>query len=401
MKSDIKRRFFDHFHGKKLIRIQLSHTEPLSEVLLSEELQKLPLNPIPKDTLIIINDHDRSTPSAYIIGLLRKLEILVHPVTFIIASGTHTPMGIEEAIKISGKIDQDRVLIHDCRNEKDLVSIGATSRGTEISVEKIYTESKDVITINGVEPHYFAGFTGGVKSIIPGLAARDTVVGNHRWAITPESKILRTKGNPVFEDLWEGAALIRPLEEIASIQVVNHGDEIFYFGVGNLPDTFHSATDAALRIFGAPLKEKVDRIISFVADPLNKTLYQSQKAMENTKFVLKDGGTFVMVADAEKGVGNPLFFERLEALKTPKNIVNTLTFDNYRFGDHKAYYWAELADRVELQYVGQLSQDLVSKAFMKKITGEELIKNVEEWLAADEKVLVDEAGGITAAFLPQ
>ena len=68
-------------------------------------------------------------------------------------------------------------------------------------------EAEKILTINGVEPHYFAGFTGGIKSLIPGLAAHRTVELNHRWAITSDAAILRTEGNPLFEDLWEVAKL--------------------------------------------------------------------------------------------------------------------------------------------------------------------------------------------------
>ncbi len=143
---------------------------------------------IPKDALIILNDLDRSTPSHRIIKYLRHSGKIIYPVTFIIASGTHKPISLEKAKILAGSNTLDRVLIHDCDKKQDLEYVGKTSRGTKVYIEKIVRQTNFILTINSVEPHYFAGFTGGVKSIISGLAGRITVEKNHSLAIKSRIK---------------------------------------------------------------------------------------------------------------------------------------------------------------------------------------------------------------------
>jgi len=360
-------------------------------------LQKI--KPIRENSLIIVNDHDRSTPTAKIVNLLRSAGILTKPTKFVIATGTHKFPDSINPIKFTGARDGDKVIIHDCDDEENLIYLGKTKNGTEVAVNKLLLEFDDIITINSVEPHYFAGFTGGIKSLIPGLAARNTIVQNHKWAIKPESCILHTNDNPLHRDLWEAGNLIRNLEDIQSIQLINNRNDIFHISVGSLLNSFDEAKSVSLKSYGTHFIQKFDHIISFVADPLDHTLYQAQKAMENTKNVLKENGTFTLVAKCDRGIGNALFFERMQSLGSLKKIIETLSFKRYRFGDHKTYYWANLANNAQLFYIGDLSKEIASKAFMKKISGDELIENVKKWHQENQNILIDEFGGFSTAFI--
>lgn len=357
------------------------------------------LTPFDKDTLIIINDHDRSTPTSSIIQYLRELHKIPFPVTFLVATGTHNPTPLKIAQKLAGWKEGDKLLVHDCDDAEKHTFIGITSRKTEVWVEKIFLTAKKILTINSVEPHYFAGFTGGIKSLIPGLAVRKTVEKNHRWAIKPESQILKTKNNPLFEDLWEAGNLCRDLTQIQTIQMVNHGEQIMHIASGPLYSAFNDAKAAALKYFGFPMTKKVDHIISFVASPLDRTLYQAQKAIENVKSTLKDGGTFLLIALCDGGIGNPNFFHRFQSFKSPKKLIEALSFKNYSFGDHKAFYWSKLANRAHIYYVGDLSDEETQTAFMTKISLDELANFLEKWNKKKETLLVDTAGGFTACYL--
>ncbi|MHA1563459.1 MAG: lactate racemase domain-containing protein [Promethearchaeota archaeon] len=357
------------------------------------------LKPIRENSLIIVNDHDRSTPTTKIVNLLRNAGILTKPTNFIIASGTHKFPESINPIKFTGARDGDKVIIHDCDDEEKLIYLGKTKNGTEVAVNKLLLEAEDIITVNSVEPHYFAGFTGGIKSIIPGLASRKTIEKNHSLAIKPESCILETVNNPLYGDLWEGGNLLKSLQKIQSIQIVNHNEQIFHMSVGTLQNAFSQAKYQSFKIYGTPMNKKVDHIISFVANPLNRTLYQAQKAMENTKNVLKDNGTFTLIAKCDRGIGNPLFFNRMKSLQTPDRILESISYENYKFGDHKAYYWAELTKRARLFYIGDISSSEASDAFMEKITFNQLLAKIEKWIKKKQTILIDEFGGMSIAYL--
>jgi nickel-dependent lactate racemase len=183
--------------------------------------------------------------------------------------------------------------------------------------------------------------------------------------------------------------------------MVNHGDDILHVASGSLRPAFEDAKAIAYNVYGVPVNEKVNRVISLVLPPLNRTLYQAQKAMESSKNVLEDGGTFVLIAPCDQGIGTAAFFETMQSCGSPEAITQSLSFDTYKFGDHKAFYWAELAQRAELLYVGTLPENVVGSAFMRKIEVDDLLSLVEQWHATGDRILIDEAGGYSAVYLSE
>ena len=155
---------------------------------------------------------------------------------------------------------------------------------------------------------------------MPGIVAKKTIIQNHRWALNSGSAIMKTKGNPVFEDIWEAADLIVPLEQIFNIQLVNSGSAILNISFGLLIEAFDAAKTVSEKVYGKQLNRQFDRIISFVESPLDKNLYQTQKAIESTRNVLKEGGTMVLIAECNDGIGTVDFFERLQSMGTSKNV---------------------------------------------------------------------------------
>ena len=369
----------------------------LSDKKLLDKITDFPI--IPKNSLIIVNDHYRSTPTQRIVKLLREAGKISKPITFLIATGSHLPPTENVAIELTGAVKGDNILYHDVRYTKDYSFAGKTSRGTEVFFNPVLEQFDKIITIGSVEPHYFAGFTGGAKSLMPGVVAKKTIAQNHKWAMDPDSTIMKTKGNPVFEDIWEAANLIVPLEEVYSIQLANHGPSILNISLGLLPEAFKEARKVSEKVYGKWLDKKFDRILSFVASPLDKNLYQSQKAIENTKNVLKEGGTMVLIAECSEGIGTADFFERLQLSGTPENVLKTISNENYQFGDHKAYKLAEFVSKSKLLYVGNLSKATASKAYMTKVTVEELVGLYKNWTEDGNDILIDEAGGFTACCL--
>jgi len=164
-----------------------------------------------KNVLFIVNDATRPTPTAKVLeaiyDYIKDLDI-----KFIIATGIHRAPTEDEYIKIFGKyynMFKDNIFVHDSRSEKDVAYLGKSRRGTEIYLNKLCIDAHKIVTIGSVEPHYFAGYTGGRKSFLPGIASYKTIQQNHKLALSPKSKVLKLEGNPVHEDMLDALKTIK------------------------------------------------------------------------------------------------------------------------------------------------------------------------------------------------
>ncbi|MDM7925934.1 MAG: lactate racemase domain-containing protein, partial [bacterium] len=202
--------------------------------------------------LCVVNDASRPSPVPAVLDAAP--EIAAHSgMRFLVATGTHPAPGEAGLAAIFGPRLAEirgRVLIHDCRKDGELVFIGRTPAGTEVRINRAVVEADRLVVIGAVEPHYFAGFTGGRKSFLPGCAAYSTVERNHRLALEPGSAVLALKSNPVHEDMEAAAALI-PEGRVFSIQAVFDGeDRICAAEAGGLGESFRRAVRTAEALYG-------------------------------------------------------------------------------------------------------------------------------------------------------
>ena len=174
---------------------------------------------------------------------------------------------------------------------------------------------------------------------------------------------------------------------------------MFSVNTGPLPDAFMNTVKDAVNTYGIKLNNPVDHVITIVQPPLDKNMYQSHKAIENTKSVIRDGGSLVLVAENSEGIGTEAFYNTIKKFASPEKILDNLTIDTYRFGDHKAYKWAETVEKIDLLYLGGLSEEYADNLFMTKISEEELLRRIREWLNNGESVIVDEMGGYSTLYL--
>ncbi|HID91124.1 TPA: DUF2088 domain-containing protein, partial [Candidatus Bathyarchaeota archaeon] len=157
---------------------------------------------------IAVDDHTRPTPSRLILPpVLERLGdvgVDERDVTVIFACGSHRPVRDDEAARILGKEVAGRlsVMSHDCR-AKDLVHVGRTSLGTDVYVNRAFAEADVRILTGDVDLHYYAGYGGGRKSVLPGLAGYSSIQHNHRMLTDPNARMGRLEGNPIHEDMTE------------------------------------------------------------------------------------------------------------------------------------------------------------------------------------------------------
>lgn len=333
---------------------------PIEQPRLSEFLKGA------ENLLIIVNDATRATPTPRILDWIFPDISKVPDVKFLVATGTH-PAPAEDDLKIIfghyfEKI-KDRVQIHDSENLDNLVSLGTTTRGTEVRFNKLAANADRIITVSGVEPHYFAGYSGGRKSFLPGIAWYGTVEKNHSHALDPDSYPLALDGNPVHEDMVEAVGLLGT-DKVFTIQTVMADGHIYAAFCGDIHAAFHAAVEKANEVFCCPLAEKADIVVTCVPPPKDINLYQSQHALENGKLALKKDGIIIWVSKSRKGVGNDAFLRLLNDAENYDDIKETLR-QGYKLGYHKAAKIMELNTWAEIWTVTGLEDALIRNAKMK------------------------------------
>jgi nickel-dependent lactate racemase len=247
----------------------------------------------------------------------------------VVACGTHRGPTHDELQLILGPAFleqvQDRVLVHDaftspCRR------VGRTSRGTPVAVAEAVLDVDAVVTFGAVLFHYFAGFAGGPKSIVPGVAAAETIAANHSLSVDPDLggfaagvELGGLDGNPVAEDLREAAALIPVLTSVQTVLLPN-GDLGGVF-VGDPEQAHARARECARRVFAVPRNPLADLVLASAGPARNWV--QSHKALVNACRALAPGGVAVLMAPCEEGIGSASLTRWL-GLRTPAAVVARL-----------------------------------------------------------------------------
>jgi lactate racemase len=319
-----------------------------------------------KAPLCVVNDASRPSPVPAVLDAAP--EISGHPgLRFLVATGTHpapAESGLRSVFGPHLEKVRGRVTIHDCRNEAELVPLGRTPAGTEVRVNRLVADADRLIVLGAVEPHYFAGFTGGRKSFLPGCAAYSTVEQNHRLALDPASAVLALEGNPVHEDMEAAAALLPP-ERIFSVQAVFDGeDRICSAEAGSLGESFRRAVRTAASVYGIPVDGPADVVVGVVSPPLDADLYQSHKALENAKAAVRPGGIFILVSACAAGLGNDAFVRLLASETEPRAVVEKVR-RGYRLGHHKSAKIAEFAGHSRLWAVTRLDPGVLQSIFFR------------------------------------
>jgi nickel-dependent lactate racemase len=319
-----------------------------------------------RDLLFIVNDYTRPTPTAKILEVIYPM-IKDKNTRFIIATGIHRAPTEEEFNFIFGNyynLLKNRIYVHDARKDEDMVYLGISSTGTEMYVNKIGVEAHKLVTIGSVEPHYFAGYTGGRKSFLPGIASYKTIEQNHKHALSPRAQTLVLEGNPVHEDMVDALKTIEG-KEIFSIQTVLDGEKrVYHCTSGHIHDSFLMAIEKAHEVYCVDIKEKADIVVAVAGYPSDVDLYQSQKALDNGKLALKEGGILILVSECRSGIGEEAYFNLLASSKTPQEALQRIE-QGYKLGYHKAAKMAEIATWAEIWGVTGLVEKDMELAFIK------------------------------------
>ena len=316
--------------------------------------------------LIIVNDITRPTPYEIILppllDELRQIGIKKENIIFIIATGIHRSNSPEEIEEMFGKdmFFNHKFINHDC-DDPHLKDLGNLENGNKLWVDPIVSDTDFIITTGVIVPHYFAGFSGGRKSILPGICGRKTIEANHAQMVYHNARAGNLKGNPVHEEMQEAAEKVGVDFNINVVTDENH--QIVEIVAGELLASWQQGVEICKKIYLCPIEKKADIVIASAGGyPKDINVYQAQKALNNAYQAIKPGGTIILLAECSEGYGEVTFEKWIEEANTPDDIIKRLK-NKFVLGGHKAYAIAKLTKEVEVILISSLPPEKARKLF--------------------------------------
>ena len=350
--------------GRALVR------KAMDEPIGSKKLSELAVGK--KKVVIIASDHTRPVPSKVIIpdrlSDIRKGNPDAE-ITILIATGCHRGTTKDELVSKFGEeiVKNENIYIHDCDDREMLVNIGTLPSGAPCEINKIAYEADLLVAEGFIEPHLFAGFSGGRKSILPGVASRETVMGNHCSEFIAHEKA-RTgilEGNPVHEDmLW--AAQTARLAFIVNV-VLNAEKKPIFAVSGDTVLAHKAGTDFLSKYCGVKAQPADIAITTNGGYPLDQNTYQAAKGMTAGEATVKEGGVVIMLSESEDGTGGDHFFKVLADSKTVDEAMDKVLARgrNQTVPDQwQAQIILRVLQKARVIYVSKIDDETVEKMHM-------------------------------------
>lgn len=350
---------------------EIPHPEDQTEIVLnalSHPIHSLPLAQIihPKDKIAIVtSDITRPMPSYTVLPILLKelyqIGIKKDQITIVIALGSHRAQTVEEMQHlVSKEVYNDIKVINS--GEEGFIHVGTTSRGTSVDIDRTVVEADKRICLGNVEYHYFAGYSGGAKAIMPGCSTKDAIQQNHRFMVSEDAHAGMIKGNPIREDIEEAASFVG-VDFILNV-VLNPDKEIIYAAAGDVTQAHRDACAHLADYYLSPIQSRADIVIvSQAGAPKDLNLYQTQKALDNAKHAVKDGGIVILIGSCREGFGNKVFEEWMCRYQDPQEMIDAL-YDHFVLGGHKAAAIAMVQKKTKVFLVSDLPDETVRRTFL-------------------------------------
>jgi lactate racemase len=319
--------------------------------------------------LLIVPDHTRKCNLPAILSpLLDALEKqFAAQIEILIANGSHVeqPADVVTELLTPEIYHRYTVTQHNSQKNDELVYLGKTTYGTEIRLNRKVKEADFIITIGGILYHYFAGFGGGPKMLLPGVAGYEAIRQNHSRTIDPHSGGFHPRcfegninDNPVYDDLVQ---VLNVVENVLSLQVVlSPREEIVLCEAGPIMETQQKLIKSVEQIYTLPIREKTDVVIADAGGwPSDVNLIQAHKSIHHAFQAVKPGGCLLVIAECREGIGSKTFLPVFQ-YGNAQAIGRALTTD-YQINSHTALSFREKADQVRLILLTSLDRNVVEK----------------------------------------
>ncbi len=340
----------------------------LKEPIGSRRLSEI-ANPQSK-VAIVVDDATRKLPSeGMLLPVLAELNLAGvkdENITVIFGCGTHRAVKPEEATALLGAEAFKRVktISHDCRAQ-DLVYLGTTkTHGNKVHVNRVFAEADVKVLLGDVGFHYYAGYGGGRKSVLPAVCGEETIKQNHAMLLHANARTGVLEDNPVHRDMTEAARLAK-IDFIVNV-VANKKGEIVKAFAGDLEQAFLEAVKLVDEMYRVTVDRRADIIVvSSGGYPADMNLYQAYKALDNALDAVKRGGVIILVAECPEGHGNQVFYDWMTRLGDLKNVEREIK-RNFVLGGHKAYYLLKALQNHQIILVSSLPDYYATSIFKLK-----------------------------------
>ena len=359
-----------------------------------------------ESVVIVASDITRYTGSEtylpLLVAALNRQGIRDRDITILIALGIHRKQTGAEHRKIIGPLyGRINVVDHDCDDPGKLVSLGKTSNGIDVEINRLAVEADRLVLTGTICFHYFAGFGGGRKALLPGIAGRKSCLASHFSVLYPEPGRGRHPlaatgvlvGNPVHEALTEACALVDP--DLILNTVLAPDKQIIAVFAGQWNEAHREGCRYYAEQFSYPLSEKTDLVVASCGGyPKDINLIQAHKSMEYASRALKEGGVMILLAQCRDGYGHPTFFTWFRHRELPE--FEAALRARYEINGQTAFALLDKARRFRIILVSDLPpEEVKAMSLIPAASLDEALILAEQMLPKDYMAyVIPEAGTV-------
>ncbi|SDL41942.1 nickel-dependent lactate racemase [Halarsenatibacter silvermanii] len=350
-----------------------------------------------KEVVIICSDHTRPVPSRFIIPpMLAKIRE-GNPeasIKLLIATGFHRPSTEEELVDKFGQkiVENEEIIVHRSENKDEIVHLGSLPSGGDLELNKHAVEADLLLAEGFIEPHFFAGFSGGRKSVLPGVASRETVLGNHcgEFIAHENARTGILEGNPLHKDMLYAAEKAE-LEFIVNV-AINQDKEIINAFAGDYKKAHEKGCEFVARLAGVKAAPADIVITTNGGYPLDQNIYQSVKGMTAAEAACKENGVIIIAAECSDGHGGEGFYNTFleaDSVQQIREDIKSRDMSETVPDQWESQILARILDKFEVIMITGAPRKMVEDMYMYKA------ENMDEALSMAEDMVAEVKPGIT------
>ena len=350
---------------------------------------------------IVTSDISRPLPSYDVLpAVLDELYAggaKAEDITVVLALGSHRRHTPEEMEHLVGERCWKEIRCVDS-DVNDCVHLGVTSAGTPVDITRVVAEADVRICLGNIEFHYFAGYSGGAKAIMPGVSTPAAIQQNHRMMVSADACAGKLEGNPVRADIEEAGAICG-IDYIVNAVLDEH-KKIVFAVAGDVTQAHRVGCAYLDEMYRKKLTQQADIVlVSQGGAPKDANLYQVQKALDNAKHAVRDGGTIILMGACPEGLGSKKFEEWLTTAPTAHSMVEKIG-RQFELGGHKAAAIGMVLDRAQIDLVSEMDDDFVRSIFLNpQPTAQAAFDAAMEKYGKDASVIAMPYGGATLPYI--
>ncbi len=352
---------------------------------------------------IITSDITRPMPSKIVLPpLLDELALAGvkdEDVVVVFALGSHRKHTDDEKRYLVGEEAYSRIRCVDSDPGR-CIMLGTTGSGTPVEIFDVVAQADRVICLGNIEYHYFAGYSGGAKAIMPGVSTRAAIQANHSAMVKDEARAGAINDNPVRQDIEEVVRFL-PIDFILNV-VLDENKTIIKAVAGHHTDAHREGCRFLDSLYKVTIPAKADIVITTPGGfPKDINLYQAQKALDNAKHAVHDGGIIILLAACTEGYGESVFERWINTSASPDDLVTKIR-ENFELGGHKAAAIALVEKKARVFIVSDMPHEMSKRLYMEPFDSmDAALSSAFSALGNDASVLLMPHGGSTLPVVRQ